>query len=160
MRTARAVGAPVKNSRAILPCSRQGLPSTPCHHDMLWALTLAYLPKKIDISRTESGPLFSPFLMRLMREAQYVVLSIKTCLPQFFYTLAFTLYRVSPMRRKRGIVSVALSLGLPLVAVSNCHANGYCPDFPLSTRVSTERSTDNLALLVYSIFSFEHLESC
>src|SRR5687768_8679209 len=48
------------------------------------------------------------------------------------YPTPFTL---TTSRMMGGIVSVALSLGLPPVAVSNCLVL-YCPDFPLSTRPS------------------------
>lgn len=124
VRTTRSLGAPAtKNGGVALPCSRQGLPSMPCHHDTMWALT----------------PLFSPLPVRLTREAQYEAWSIKHRDIRFcriltpYYFLLITYYYVSLVRRAGGIVSVALSLGLPLVAVSNCHAHGYCPDFPPRT---------------------------
>ena len=48
-----------------------------------------------------------------------------------------------PFDKAQGsFVSVALSLGLPPVAVSDCHAL-YCPDFPLLTSLGSEGRSPN-----------------
>jgi hypothetical protein len=48
-----------------------------------------------------------------------------------------TLFTLAPINRG-GIVSVALSLRLPSVAVSNCHSL-CCPDFPRTLRHAASR---------------------
>lgn len=49
-----------------------------------------------------------------------------------------------PQLRPDGIVSVALSLEFPPVAVSNCHPL-RCPDFPPNLFAKAGRSVDDLA---------------
>jgi len=56
---------------------------------------------------------------------------------------------VSPLPLVRGsFVSVALSLGLPPVAVSDCHSL-CCPDFP---RATSTQPINNLTLVLYHYY--------
>lgn len=63
------------------------------------------------------------------------------------YLALFTLTRYTSTTS--GFVSVALSLGFPLVAVSNC-LSLRCPDFPLE--LAPKRLADNLAPLYYTTY--------
>lgn len=59
-----------------------------------------------------------------------------------------TLFTLTSAKSQSGIVSVALSLELPLVVVNNC-PSVRCPDFPLINK--DERLADNLTASLYHL---------